>query len=60
MITESQSGGIWAIAVKRKGNYSDYVSKRIASIIEKVGYARCVLKSDQEPAIFDVAKEVKR
>ena len=28
--------------------------------MEKVGYARCVLKSDQEPAIIDVATEVKR
>ena len=46
--------------MKRKGNYSEYVSKRIANIIEKVGYARCVLKSDQEPALIDVAREVKR
>ena len=40
VMTESESGGIWAIPVKRKGNYSDYVSKRIANVIEKVGYAR--------------------
>ena len=42
VVTEKESGGIWAIPVKRKGNYSDYVSKRIANIIDKVGYARCV------------------
>ena len=39
VITESESGGIWAIPVRRKGNYSDYVSHRIASVIERVGYA---------------------
>ena len=60
VMTERDSGGIWSIPVKRKGNYSEYVSKRVANIIEKVGYARCVLKSDQEPSIVDVTKEVKR
>ena len=42
VMTDSESGGIWAIPVKRKGNYSEYVSRRIATTIEKVGYARCV------------------
>ena len=60
VMTESESGGVWALPVKRKGNYTSYISSRIANIIEKVGYARCVLKSDQEPAIMDVTKEVKR
>ena len=59
-MTESESGGVWALPVKRKGNYNSYFSSRIVHIIEKVGYARCVLKSDQEPAIMDVTKEVKR
>ena len=56
IVTEKESGGIWAIPVKKKGNYSDYVSRRIANIIDKVGYARCVLKSDQEPSIVVVTK----
>ena len=60
VMTESESGGVWALPVKRKGNYTSYISSRIANIIEKVGSARCVLKSDQEPAIMDVTKEVKR
>ena len=59
VMTESESGGVWALAVKMKGNYNSYISSRIADIIEKVGYARCILKSDQEPAIMDVTK-VKR
>ena len=61
VMTESESGGgVWALPLKRKRNYYSYISSRIANIIEKVGYARCVLKSDQEPAIMDVTKEVKR
>jgi hypothetical protein len=59
VMTESESGGIWAIPVKRKGNYSSYVSQRIANIIQRIGYARCIIKCDQEPAIIDVTKEVK-
>jgi len=59
VMTESESGGIWAIPVKRKGSYSSYVSQRIANIIQRIGYARCIIKCDQEPAIIDVTKEVK-
>ena len=59
VMTESESGGIWSIPVMRKGNYSEYVSKRLSNIIEKVGYAKCVIKCDQEPAMIDVAKEIK-
>ena len=60
VMTESESGGVWALPVKRKGNYTTYISSRIANISEKVGYARCLLKSEQEPAIMDVTTEVKR
>ena len=46
--------------MKRKGNYTSYISSRIADIIEKIGHALSVLKSYQEPAIMDVTKKVKR
>ena len=36
VIVMTESGGIWSILVKRKGNYSEYISKRLANIIEKV------------------------
>ena len=46
VMTESESGGVWALPVKRKGNYTSHNSSRIANIIEKVDHARCILKSD--------------
>ena len=60
VMTESESGGLWSIPVKRKGSYSEYVNKRIASVIEEVGYARSILKVHQEPAIVDATRERKR
>ena len=46
VVVESESGGIWVVPVVRKGNYRKYVSGKISEIIEKIGYAKCVLKSD--------------
>ena len=38
-----------------------YISRRVADIIEKVGYARCIFeKNDQQPTIMDVTMEVKK
>ena len=34
IVTDSQSGGLWASPVVRKGNYNSYISKRIASILD--------------------------
>ena len=57
---DDRSEGVWAMCVKRKGNYGDYVVKRIADVISRLGYARIVLKSDQEPSIKDVMCEAKK
>ena len=46
-----KANGVWAIIVKRKGNYSDHVSKRTAEIVNWLGYTKVVFKTDQEPAI---------
>ena len=55
---DSCSEGVWSIFVKRKGNYSEYVSRRIASIINFLGYVKIVLKSDQEHSIRALCTEV--
>ena len=57
---DSESKGIWAFMVKRKGNYDDYVSERISRVLKFLGYAKVILKSDQEPSIMDVMVEAKR
>ena len=57
---DSASNGVWAILVQRKGNYNEYVSKKIAGIISRLGYSKIVMKSDQEPSIKDVMFEAKK
>jgi len=59
VLHDSESEGVWAIFVKRKGNYSEYVSKRIAEIVNWLGYTKVVFKTDQEPAIKDVMHDAK-
>ena len=58
IVTDSQSGGLWVLPVVRKGNYNSYIS--IASVLDKIGYAKCILKSDQEYSINEVAEETRR
>ena len=57
---DSASGGIWALLVKRKGNYCSYISEKLCALIRFLGYARIVIKSDQEPAIKDIMYEAKK
>ena len=44
----------------RKGNYNSYISKRSASILDKIGHAKCILTSDQEYSINEVSEETRR
>ena len=37
---DTESQGAWAIYLKRKGNYIEYVSSKISSIIERLGYPK--------------------
>ena len=56
MFTNEKDDGF----LKLKGSYSEYVSKRIADIINHLGYVEVAMKSDQEPAIKDVMYEAKK
>ena len=59
VLHDSESEGVWAIFVQRKGNYSEYVSKRIAEIVDELGYTKVVFNMDQEPAIKDATRDAK-
>ena len=54
------SGGVWALPVTRKGPYLNNVVQRISNIITSVGRPKMVIKSDQEPAMVAVQKEVRK
>ena len=60
VLKDANFGGVWALVVIRKGNGGEYAAARVADILHKIGYPRCVLKCDQEPAIVDVSKEVRK
>jgi hypothetical protein len=49
VLKDSNFGGVWALVVIRKGNGGEYAATRVADIINKLGYPRCILKCDQEP-----------
>jgi len=60
VLKDSNFGGVWALVVVRKGNGGEYAANRVVEILHKLGYPRCVLKCDQEPAMVDVSKEVRK
>eukprot|EP00973_Karenia_brevis_P073812 10259409-Karenia_brevis.AAC.1 len=46
--------------VLRKGSQSTYITHKLRKMINLLGYRRYVFKCDQEPALVDVQREVKR
>jgi hypothetical protein len=60
ILKDANFGGVWALVVIRKGNGGEYAATRVADIINKLGYPRCILKCDQEPALVDVSKEIRK
>ena len=60
VIRERTSGGTWALPTLRKGVNNNNIAKRIVEIIDSVGAYKVIIKTDQEPAIIDVQKEVRR
>ena len=60
IIRERTSGGTWALPTLRKGINNNNIAKIIVEIIDSVGAHKIIIKTDQEPAIIDVQKEVRR
>ena len=54
------SKGVWALPVTRKGPYLSNIVQRINNIITSVGCPKMILKSDQEPAMIALQKEVRK
>ena len=54
------SGGVWALPVTRKGTYLNNVAERVARIINSIGAPKIIFKTDQEPAIVSIQKEVRK
>ena len=49
----------FANVVPRKGTKHTYPEKTAVKNLNSLGYKKLILKTDQEPAIVDLAKEVK-
>ena len=60
VIKEKISNGVRALPVVRKGAYKSKIVKRVVEIINSVGSPKIIIKSDQEPAIVDLQKEVRK
>eukprot|EP00973_Karenia_brevis_P081438 11288010-Karenia_brevis.AAC.1 len=53
-------GGVWAMMALRKGGHSTYMASRISKVIRDAGYKKCILKCDQEPAIKELQREIRK
>eukprot|EP00973_Karenia_brevis_P000874 120742-Karenia_brevis.AAC.1 len=46
--------------VLRKGSQSTYITHKLRKVLNLLGYQRYIIKCDQEPALVDVQREVKK
>ena len=60
VVKERITNGIWALLVIRKGVYKSNIVKRVVEIINSIGSPKIIIKSDQEPAIVDSQKDVRK
>ena len=60
VIKEKISNGVWALPVVRKGAYKSHIVKRVVDVINSVGSPKIIIKTDQEPAIVDLQKDVRK
>ena len=59
VVRDRWTKNIWAFACPSKGTEHPYAGKAVLGAINKLGYTKLILKSDQEPAIKKLAQEVK-
>eukprot|EP00973_Karenia_brevis_P000654 93154-Karenia_brevis.AAC.1 len=59
VMKDSMKEGVWAFMALKKGAGNTYIAERIAKTINFMGYKRCAIKCDQEPAMKDLQKEVR-
>ena len=60
VVKDSENDGVWAFMALRKGAGNTYVAERIAQVINFMGYKRCTIRCDQEPAMRDLQKEIRK
>ena len=62
VMQESFIKSVWAYAVESKGSMEEWMVQQACEDLETIGLKneRVVLKSDQEPAMVDVLKEIQK
>ena len=58
--TEARHDLSLAMVVPAKGSAAEWISKRIAGWIDRLGSRKCTLKMDNEPAIVALGREIAR
>ena len=58
--TEARSDSSLAMVVPGKGNAAEWISRRIAGWIDRLGSKKCTLKMDNEPVIIALGIEIAR
>ena len=60
IMKESMKNGVYAWGVGKKGSTGTGVVKRVEKVINELGYNRVIIRTDQRPAIKELANDVKR
>ena len=59
VVRDRWTRNIWAYACPSKGTEHPYSGKAVLGALNKFGYRKMILKTDQEPAIKKLAQEIK-
>ena len=59
VIKDSMKEGVWAFMALKKGAGNTYIAERIAKAINFMGYKKCAINCDQEPAMRELQREVR-
>ena len=59
VIKDSEKGGVWAFMALKKGSENTHIAERIAKTINFMGYPKCAIRCDQEPAMRELQKEIR-
>ena len=60
VVKDSEKDGVWAFMALKKGSGNSYIAESIARVINFTGYKQCTIRCDQEPAMRDLQKEIRK
>eukprot|EP00973_Karenia_brevis_P075571 10498545-Karenia_brevis.AAC.1 len=60
VVVDHFNGGVWSTMVLRKGSQSTYITQKLRKMLNLLGYQRYAIKCDQEPALVEIQRDVRK